>query len=310
MGVNPSGTATNSFDIAQYLKDKAELVNACLDRYFSESDTRMPRELLDAMRYSLLAGGKRLRPVLAIAAYEAFGSPGEDILECAAALEAIHTYSLIHDDLPAMDDDDLRRGMPTNHKVYGEALAILAGDGLMSEAFLMILSIADRVKKEYVFEAVREVAQASGPRGMVGGQVKDILSENAPPDKDTLEYIHRLKTGALLSSSVRLGGILAGAGKEDMEALSTYGWGIGLAFQIVDDILDVRGDQELLGKPVGSDEGKNKMTYPALYGIETSMKKAEELIHEAVDALDPLEGRGCFVAPLKEIAFYILRRSH
>jgi geranylgeranyl diphosphate synthase type II len=301
---------TDKFDIKQYLADKASLVNNCLDGYFPKTDTRMPKELLDAMRYSLLAGGKRLRPVLAIASYEAFGKSGDDILECASALEAIHTYSLIHDDLPSMDDDDLRRGMPTNHKVYGEAIAILAGDGLLSEAFLMILSISDRVKQEYVFEAVREVAQASGPRGMVGGQVQDMLSENATPDKDMLEYIHRHKTGALLASSVRLGGILAGAGKEDMSALSTYGWGIGLAFQIVDDILDVRGDQELLGKPVGSDEGKNKMTYPALYGIDTSMKKAEELIHEAVDVLSPLEARGCFVAPLKEIAFYILRRSH
>lgn len=304
-------TITNSeFDIKSYLREQGAQVNACLDAYFSAPMPSVPPLLLEAMRYSLLAGGKRLRPVLAIAAFEACGGSGADILECACALEVIHTYSLIHDDLPAMDDDDLRRGRPTNHKVYGEAIAILAGDGLLSEAFLMMLKDSAVIPKDRVFDAIAEVARAAGPGGMVGGQVQDMLSEKTPPDKDTLYYIHRHKTGALIAASVRMGGILAGVDALVMEALSTYGWSLGLAFQIVDDILDVQGDEAELGKPVGSDIEKNKMTYPALYGIDESMRRAEELMHEALSALEVLSARGFDVSALAAIARYILRRTH
>ena len=305
----PRGDAagTETVEIGTYLKEKCELVNSCIDSYFSGHSPEVPDMLAESMRYSLMAGGKRLRPILCIAAHEACGGRGEDVLLCASALEVIHTYSLIHDDLPAMDNDDLRRGMPTNHKVFGEAVAILAGDGLLSEAFLMLLSAGERVKKENLLEAVREIALASGPRGMVGGQVQDMLSENSEPDKDTLRYIHEHKTGTLLASSVRLGGILYGAGHDTMRALTDYGASLGLAFQVVDDILDVKGDEALLGKPVGSDQKKNKMTYPALYGIESSMKMAEDFIGSALKALTPL---GESAQKLEAIAYYILRRSH
>jgi geranylgeranyl diphosphate synthase type II len=298
---------TTPFDIKTYVKEKGELVNRFLTSYFERPDPSVPDTLVESMRYSLLAGGKRLRPVLAIASYEACGGRGEDMVGCAAALEAIHTYSLIHDDLPAMDNDDLRRGRPTNHKVFGEAIAILAGDGLMTEAFLMILDCEKQIAKEHLLEAMRELSLASGPRGMVGGQVQDILSENSEPDPDTLTYIHRHKTGALIRSSVRLGGILAGADRGTMSALTGYGENLGLAYQIVDDILDVMGDEEVLGKPVGSDEEKNKMTYPALYGVESSQEKAEELIEKA---LGHLAGFPEKAEPLREIARYIVRRSH
>ncbi|MEJ2183480.1 MAG: polyprenyl synthetase family protein [Nitrospirota bacterium] len=293
-------------DIETYLEEKAALVNGYLEAYWRGPVPSVPDVLLEAMRYSLLAGGKRLRPVLALASYEVCGGRAEDVLGCAAALEAIHTYSLIHDDLPAMDNDDLRRGKPTNHKVFGEAVAILAGDGLLSEAFLMMLD-AEGIGTDRVLAGLREVALAAGPRGMVGGQVQDILSESAEPDPETLRYIHEHKTGALIAASVRLGAILAGAGEAEMGALSAYGRNLGLAFQIIDDILDVRGDASVMGKPVGSDQDRHKMTYPALYGIDESMRRAAELIAAAVEAVEPLGGRA---EHLGEIARYMLRRTH
>jgi geranylgeranyl diphosphate synthase type II len=295
---------TGALDIKSYIREKGELINSflesCLDEPFS------PPVLREAMRYSLLAGGKRLRPVLVIASYEACGGRPEDILGCAAALEFVHTYSLIHDDLPAMDNDEMRRGRPTSHKVYGEAIAILAGDGLLTEAF-HLLARNERVKGDHLAQAVRELSRAAGVRGMVGGQALDILSENAEPDGGTLESIHRRKTGALIAAAVRLGGIMAGAPGETMKALTAYGENLGLAFQVVDDILDVRGEAAVLGKSTGSDEKRRKMTYPALYGVEASMKKAEELIGRAIEALEPLSGRA---EPLVEIARYMLKRSH
>ena len=225
----------------------------------------------------------------------------------ASAIEVIHTYSLIHDDLPAMDDDDLRRGRPTNHKVYGDAIAILAGDGLLTEAFLMILDNGGKVSQADAVAALRELAAAAGPAGMVGGQVVDIISENIEPDADKLKYIHEHKTGALLRASVRIGAILAGADDEKLDSLSIYGDCLGLAFQIVDDILDVKGDEKELGKPVGSDEEKNKMTYPALFGIDKSMQRAKELIDDAVIAI---KGFGPEADPLRSIADYMIRRTH
>ena len=297
-------------DIESYLKNRSELVTACIEDYFSRPDPHVPEVLREAMKYSLLAGGKRLRPALCLASHAACGGREDDVLLSASALEVIHTYSLIHDDLPAMDNDDIRRGLPTNHKVYGEAVAILAGDGLLSEAFLMILDTADRIPVENVISALNEVADAAGPAGMVGGQVQDILSEDKEPDKETLLYIHKHKTGALIASSVSMGGILAGADNATLTALRKYGEALGLAFQIIDDILDIRGDEQLLGKPVGSDQQKHKMTYPSLYGPDASMEKAKTQIKDSIAALDPLRAKGMDTSVLEGIAGYILRRTH
>jgi geranylgeranyl diphosphate synthase type II len=294
-------------DITAYLEKKSGVVDSFLKAYFEKPLDSVPRLLAESMSYSLLAGGKRIRPILAMASYEACGGKAEDILECASAIEVIHTYSLIHDDLPAMDNDDLRRGRLTNHKVYGEALAILTGDGLLTEAFLIILNAREKFRSESVLDAIQELAIASGVRGMVGGQVQDVLSEDSEPESETLHYIHEHKTGALIKASVRLGGLLYGAGDEIMKALGDYGENLGLAFQIVDDILDVKGDEAVLGKPVGSDEEKNKMTYPALYGIDLSRQKAEELVEKALMVIEPLREKA---QPLREIARYIIERQY
>jgi geranylgeranyl diphosphate synthase type II len=294
-------------DVERYMQDKGALVNAYLEEYFESPPAgRVPPVVLEAMGYSVLAGGKRLRPILALAAYEACGGDSRDIVPCASAVEVIHTYSLIHDDLPAMDNDDIRRGRPTNHKVYGEAMAILAGDALLTEAFLMVLGSHAMAGRGALLDAVGELATAAGVRGMVGGQAQDIISEGAEPDPDTLEYIHTHKTGALIAASVRLGGILAGADERTMEALTLYGGNLGHAFQIVDDVLDVRGDSEVLGKPTGSDQAKNKMTYPALYGLEESMRQAEKLIG---GALDSIAFMGEKAWSLRGIADFILARN-
>lgn len=290
------------FDLKVYLTQRRQLVEDYLKRYFSRRHP--PERLYEAMTYSLFAGGKRIRPVLAMASYEACGGRAEDILPQASAIELIHTYSLIHDDLPAMDDDDFRRGKPTNHKVFGEAMAILAGDALLTEAFVMF-SQSDVFKPEPLLKALRELATAAGPEGMVAGQAMDILSEGLSPDEETLSFIHTHKTGALIAGSVRIGPILAEAPQDLYNALNTYGQCIGHAFQIVDDILDLVGDEKKLGKPVGSDIDKNKMTYPALYGVETSRLKARELINQATSAIESL---GTKATPLKEIALYILQR--
>jgi geranylgeranyl diphosphate synthase type II len=294
-------------DIKDYLKEKSGLVDSYLMSYFDKPIGSVPPVLMESMKYSLLAGGKRIRPILAMSSYEACGGRAGDILHCASAIEVIHTYSLIHDDLPAMDDDDLRRGRPTNHKVYGDAVAILAGDGLLTEAFLMILNSGGKLDSDSLLDAIRELSTAAGIRGMVGGQVQDILSEKAEPDAEVLRYIHMHKTGMLIRASVRLGGILYGADPETMKAIDGYGENLGIAFQIVDDILDVRGDESLLGKPVGSDAVKSKMTYPALYGIESSQKKAEELITRALKSIESIPERA---RPLREIARYILERQN
>jgi len=292
-----------SFDIKEYLREKRELIDSYLKSYFDKSFS--PTTLQEAMRYSLLAGGKRVRPILALSSYEACGGKAEDILPQAASLELIHTYSLIHDDLPAMDNDDLRRGKPTNHKVFGEAMAVLAGDALLTEAFLMITDATTKLRRSSVLKAVREVALSAGAYGMVGGQAQDILSENMEPDGDTLEFIHLHKTAALITASVKLGGILANSGKNRLKALTRYGENIGLAFQIIDDILDVEGSTAELGKTAGSDEKKSKMTYPSLFGVEGARRKAEDLISEAVDALRIfLSG----AESLRGIAGYLMKR--
>lgn len=292
-------------DLKEYLREKKVLVDTFLGDYFA-GKTR-PAVLTEAMNYSLQAGGKRIRPILCLAASEACGGRAAAIVPYASALEMIHTYSLIHDDLPAMDNDDLRRGKPTNHKVYGEAIAILAGDALLTEAFVIFSEPSPSITAEALLAAVRELSAASGMKGMVAGQVQDMLSENAEPDEEMLRFIHRHKTAALLSASVRIGAILSGAGSGDFEAISGYGDRIGLAFQVIDDILDIVGETEVIGKPKGSDERKKKLTYPRLYGIEKSRAIAGELV---ADALVSLRYFGPEAAPLREIASYLLSRTN
>ncbi len=294
-------------DLKRYLKEKKEAVDSFFRDYFKEQ--RRPAVLQEAMLYSLFAGGKRVRPILAMAAHEACGGDAGNILPYASSLELIHTYSLIHDDLPAMDDDDLRRGKPTNHKVYGEAVAILAGDALLTEAFCILSdpSHGRNVRERDLLSASREIAVAAGYQGMVAGQVQDILSENAEADGETLRFIHSRKTAALICASVKVGGILAGGSAEIIQALTSYGENIGHAFQVIDDILDVDGDTEELGKTVGSDEKINKMTYPRLYGLERSREIAKKLVDDAVSALD-LFSSGA--DPLREIARYLLERRN
>jgi geranylgeranyl diphosphate synthase type II len=291
-------------ELKTYLKERKALVEDFVNGYFNEPIA--PEILHESMRYSLLAGGKRIRPVLCLTAYETCGGAADDILPQAAALELIHTYSLIHDDLPAMDDDDLRRGKPTNHVVYGEAMAILAGDGLLTESFRMFTT-SDSVAPAMLLSALRELSSAAGLFGMVAGQAMDIISEGKAHDTKVLEFIHRNKTAALLKASVRIGGILYGAEAAPMSALTGYGEAIGLAFQIVDDILDVTGTTEELGKPRGSDENKNKMTYPAIYGVERSKTMAKEQIDRAFESVEFFGPRAHW---FKEIAKYLLKRSN
>ena len=293
-------------DIKAYLARKKDIIDKTLEKLVPPAKT-FPPVIHEAMRYSLFAGGKRVRPVLAIAAAEAVGAATADLLPVAGALEIIHTYSLIHDDLPAMDDDDLRRGRPTCHKAYGEAIAILAGDGLLTMAF-EVLSDPRRMKSiqaRTMVSMIREIAVASGVFGMVGGQVVDIQSENKEIDFPTLEYIHTHKTGALIRASVRVGALYAKAGKRQFAALTRYGEMVGLAFQIADDILDVTGKQEELGKDIGSDLEKGKKTFPSFLGLEESRRRAEEVVGEALDAL---KGFGRKADPLRELAKYIINR--
>jgi geranylgeranyl diphosphate synthase type II len=321
-------------DIKNYLKEKRELIDSYLESYFSIPVE--PSLLHEAMRYSLFAGGKRIRPILALSVHEACGRDPKNIIPYASALELIHTYSLIHDDLPSMDNDDLRRGKPTNHKVFGEAIAILAGDALLTEAFLMLTNnppspplvrggkkvlplaketkvgspvvkrgLDNKIKPSSLIKVIREVALSAGIHGMVGGQAIDISSENSQPDRDTLTFIHTHKTAALITASVRMGGILADSDVNTLKALTQYGERIGLAFQITDDILNVEGKTEELGKAAGSDAKMKKMTYPAFYGIEKSRQEAENSVAEAIDALALFPS---VADPLRAIARYLIQR--
>jgi geranylgeranyl diphosphate synthase type II len=265
-----------------------------------------PLNIHKAMRYSLFAGGKRIRPVLCISAAEAVAPAVEGLDDAACSLEMIHTYSLIHDDLPALDNDDLRRGRPTNHVVFGEAMAILAGDALLTLAFQVLSSIdaLDAAKRSAL---VRELASSSGTvRGMIGGQVHDIEGEGQPPTAELLETIHRAKTGALLRASVRMGAICAGASPEQYDALSCYGEHVGLAFQIVDDLLDIEQSSEQLGKTAGKDVAQGKITFPAVYGVERSHQMAETELRLAHESLAPFGERGRW---LHELADLIVHRK-
>ncbi|MEL1135192.1 polyprenyl synthetase family protein [Desulfitobacterium sp. THU1] len=262
--------------------------------------------LSESMNYSLAAGGKRIRPVLALAAAKAVGGDEESILPAACALELIHTYSLIHDDLPAMDDDDYRRGRLSNHKVFGVGQAILAGDALLTYAFELLAQSINSVTPERQLRVIREVAQAAGPQGMVGGQVLDLEAEEKVLALAELERIHRLKTGAMLVVAARLGAILAGGTEEKIEALTSYAQAIGLAFQIRDDILDIEGDSESLGKPAQSDIRQHKATYPSLMGIEGAKSELMNKIDEAHAALETLGERSSF---LHDLADFIAQRK-
>lgn len=294
-------------DLNRYLKDRQNLVDKALDYHLPVSDS-LPGRLHQAMRYSVFAGGKRLRPILMLAACEAVGGDSETVLPAACALEMIHTYSLIHDDLPAMDDDDFRRGRPTCHKVYGEALAILAGDALLTEAFILLSGMAadQGPLREAGSRAMQIIARSAGSRGMVGGQVVDMDSEGKEIDLPTLEYIHTHKTGALILASVQAGALLGGGDEAACDALTRYAEAAGLAFQIADDILDIVGDQELLGKDVGSDEARGKATYPALLGLSEARGRALELRDMALESLSEF---GAAAEPLRQIAHYIVDRS-
>jgi len=294
-------------DIQSYLASRKQLIDAELERLLRRSD-EIPRELHEAMRYCLFAGGKRLRPILALAAAEAVGGTAAAVISEACALELLHTYTLVHDDLPSMDDDDYRRGRLTTHKVFGEAIAILAGDALQAEAFALLAAGVQngRHAPEKMVRVIQTVADACGAGGGVGGQVVDILSEGKAVDRDTLEYIHTHKTGCLITASVLLGALLATTDQRAIQGLETYGNAIGLAFQITDDILDVLGSPETLGKTVGADEKRGKATYPALVGMEQARSMQAQLHQKALDALGRFDEKA---DPLRHIARIIIERS-
>ena len=295
----------SAFDLPAYLAERRQLVDDALAATLPPEDTP-PVSVHRAMRYSVMAGGKRLRPILVVAGAEAVGGKADTVIATACALELVHTYSLIHDDLPAMDDDDYRRGRLTNHKVFGEAIAILAGDALLTYAFRLIAENASRIPDPGVIrEVILEVADAAGTGGMVGGQVVDIESEGKVVTAETLEYIHLHKTAALIRASLRVGAILAGGAPADVTAIGEAGRSLGLAFQIVDDILDVEGSLEELGKTAGSDQRKQKATYPAVHGLEASRRRARALIEDAKAALVSL---GPAARPISALADFIYER--
>jgi len=282
-------------------------VEPALDRALP-TESAWPETIHRAVRYSLFAGGKRIRPVLALAAGEAVGGGREEIMPLACAVEMIHTYSLVHDDLPAMDDDDLRRGKPTCHKVFGEAVAILAGDALLTRAFHLLAAMPpdwDETRIRRRVQATAVLGEACGTTGLIGGQVMDLESEGRAIDAGSLETLHRAKTGALLSACVRGGAILGGAGEASLALLARYSAAIGLAFQVVDDILDTTEGAEQLGKTAGKDEAAGKATYVSLHGLEGAREMAAALREEALDALGPLGPRG---ERLAEIARLIVDR--
>lgn len=298
-------THTNRAHLQEYLAAEVQAIDRVLDQWVPAEEVDPP-SIHRAMRYSLFAGGKRIRPILAIAAARAVSDSPDSVEHAAATLELIHTYSLIHDDLPALDNDDLRRGRPTCHKVFGDAMAILAGDALLTLAF-EVLSRLDAIDAGRKIRLVEELSRAAGTvGGMIGGQVNDIEGEGKRPSALLLESIHRAKTGALLRASVRMGAIYAGASTEELAALSEYGEHVGLAFQIVDDVLDLEQSSEALGKTAGKDQAQKKITFPAVYGIERSREMAEQERLAAHLALRPLDDRA---DRLRQIADFIVLRK-
>lgn len=298
-------TKADQASLQEYLAEQAQAVDHALEKWLPGEDVE-PVSIHRAMRYSMFAGGKRIRPILAIAAARAVSDSPEGVEQAAATLELIHTYSLIHDDLPALDNDDLRRGRPTSHKVFGEAIAILTGDALLTLAF-EVLSGIKHVSSGQKIRLVEELSRAAGTvGGMIGGQVNDIEGEHKRPTAVLLESIHRAKTGALLRASVRMGAIYAGATEDELAALSQYGEHVGLAFQIVDDVLDVEESSEALGKTAGKDQAQQKITFPAVYGLERSRNMAEDERISAHIALRIFDDRA---ERLRQIADFIVQRK-
>ena len=297
-------SAKNPFNLQQFLATRTKTVNAALGKFLPSEKTR-PATIHKAMRYSLFAGGKRMRPALCLAAAEACGGSDAAAMPLACAVECIHTYSLIHDDLPGMDNDDFRRGKPTNHKVFGEGIAVLAGDALLTQAF----EIAAQAKgwPRYPHQAlILEIAKASGSLQLVAGQVADLEGEGKKLSVDELRYIHERKTSALLCCSVRLGGMSANCTSAQLAALTDFGYHVGLAFQVIDDILDVTQTTEQLGKTAGKDTQAQKATYPAIVGLEKSRKIAEQLTNKAFAALKTFKGKA---VALEALAEFLLKRD-
>ncbi len=293
-------------DLKTYLSERKTLIDQALECYLPPGNGPGQR-VVEAMRYSLLAGGKRLRPILCLAAAEAVAGNVEQVMPVAGALEMIHTYSLIHDDLPAMDDNDFRRGRPTCHKKFDEATAILAGDGLLTAAFEVLAAAATNhpAQASVYHEVVQTIARAAGYQGMVGGQMADLLAEGQPSTLEQVEAIHRLKTGALLTASVRSGALLGGGSARDILALTHYGEKFGLIFQITDDLLDVEGESAEMGKPTGMDAIRQKATYPAVMGVAAAKNQARDLVAAALVDLQPFGERA---EPLRQLARYLLVR--
>jgi len=294
----------NSFDLKSYLFSKREQINEALDSIFANTSSKIVR----AMKYSLMAGGKRIRPVLCVAAAETVGGQSQDVIRAACALEMIHTYSLIHDDLPAMDNDDIRRGQPTCHAAFDEATAILAGDALLTLAFEVLSSMAF-IQENHVLNwmnVIHTLSTAAGYKGMIEGQMQDMAGEGHLLCLEDLENMHALKTGALIEASVTAGAILGKGSFDQIQQLKTYSKNIGLAFQVIDDLLDVEGDPNIMGKDVGSDQARSKSTYPAILGIEQSKQLAKKLLNNALKALDCFDNKA---NPLRAIAHYIVDRK-
>jgi geranylgeranyl diphosphate synthase type II len=294
-------------NLQRYLDERSKLVDRALEKVLPAGEA-VPPTLDKAMRYSLFSGGKRVRPILALASGEAVGAPVARVLPFACALEMIHSYSLVHDDLPAMDDDDLRRGKPTNHIVFGEGIAVLAGDSLLTEAFRVMAGAALRPGQDRTaaLRALQEIALGAGAGGMVGGQVADIEAENKKPTKALVEYIHARKTAALLRASVRAGALVGGATRQQFARLDRYGTALGLAFQVADDILDIEGGTAKTGKREGRDAELHKVTYPAAVGMAKAKARAGALLAEALAAIQPL---GVRAEPLRQIVKFVVERA-
>ena len=297
-------TVSTAFDLQSYVGDCTEAVNKALDKFLPK-ETVAPPTIHKAMRYSIFAGGKRMRPALCLAAAEACGGKAADAMPLACAVECIHTYSLIHDDLPAMDNDDFRRGKPTNHKVFGEGIAVLAGDALLTQAF-EVAALSKGWSRYSHRDIVLEIAKASGSLQLIAGQVADLEGEGKKVSEAQLKYIHERKTSALLCCSVRLGGMSANCTAAQLKALTDFGYNVGLAFQVIDDILDVTQTSEQLGKTAGKDTKAQKATYPSIVGLEKSRKIAEQLTGRAFEALKVFKGKA---QALEGLAEYLLKRD-
>jgi geranylgeranyl diphosphate synthase type II len=296
----------NEVFLKAYLQDRQKIVEEALEHYLPREDN-IPADIYKAVRYSVFNGGKRIRPILCLAATEAVGGDLGPAIPVACALELIHSYSLIHDDLPAMDDDDFRRGKPTCHKVFGENIAILAGDALLTEAFVLLSHVEKvRLSAERRLAVIQEIAKAAGICGMIGGQTLDVLSGKSEPNENMLREIHRRKTGALIVAAIKSGAIIVNARKDKIQALAEYGINVGLAFQIADDILNVEGNRELMGKETGSDAAHNKLTYPSLLGMGKAKEKLAKYINAAEASLSGFDERA---RPLLVIARYIMERK-